>query len=70
MAKSKKQIVPFFRLRFQIGDTLEAISHEILMTLQALETAVDLGEMNEPTRAILKERAESWRKLCMVPDDE
>jgi hypothetical protein len=65
MAHNKKLIRTFFKLRFEINDTLEALSHEILMSLQAMETAIDLGGMNEPGKKILRERIEALRKLCM-----
>jgi hypothetical protein len=65
VAKKPKEIVPFFKLRFQINDTLEALSHEILMSLQAMEAAVDLGGMNEPGKKILRERIEGIKKICL-----
>ena len=65
MAKKPKEIVPFFKLRFQINDTLEALSHEILMSLQAMETAIDLGGMNEPGKKILRERIDGLKKVCL-----
>jgi hypothetical protein len=69
MAKSKKKIRPFFPLRFEISDTLEALSHEILMCLQAMETAIDLGGMNNAGKKILQERVDSLKKVCMSKDE-
>lgn len=70
MAKKQKDIRPFFPLRFEITDTLEALSHEILMTLQAMETAVELGGMNEPGKQILQERIVGLKKVCMTEDGQ
>jgi len=65
MARKKAPITPFFPLRHQINDTLEALSHEILMCLQAMEAAIDLGGMNEPGKKILGERVAALRKICL-----
>lgn len=65
MAKKKEPIVPFFKLRFQINETLEALSHELLMSLQAMETAIDLAGMNEAGKKILRERVEGLKKVCL-----
>lgn len=65
MAKKPKEIVPFFKLRFQITDTLEALSHQILMSIQAMESAIDLGAMNDTAKKILSERVEGLKKVCL-----
>ena len=65
MAKKQKQITPFFELRHQVNDTLEALSHELLMTIQAIETAIDLGEMNDSAKSILSERVTGLKAICM-----
>lgn len=68
MAKKPKIIVPFFPLRFQINDTLEAVAQEILMSLQAMEAAIDLGDMNATGKKILQERVDALKKVCMSED--
>lgn len=70
MAKKSKEIVPFFKLRFQINDTLEALGHQILMSLQAMETAIQLGGMNEAGKKILQERIDGLKKVCLSDDGE
>lgn len=70
MAKKQKDIRPFFPLRFEITDTLEALSHEILMCLQAMETAVELGGMNDPGKKILQERIDCLKKVCMSKEEQ
>jgi hypothetical protein len=70
MAKKQKEIVPFFKLRFQINDTLEALSHQILMSLQAMETAIQLGGMNEAGKKILQERIDGLKQVCLSDDGE
>jgi hypothetical protein len=69
MAKKPKQITPFFELRFQINDTLEALSHELLMTIQAIETAIDLGAMNDAARDILSERVAALKAVCLSDEE-
>lgn len=68
MAKKQKIIRPFFTLRWEINDTLEALSNEILMLLQAMETAVQLGGMNNAGQKIINERIVALKKICMSDD--
>jgi hypothetical protein len=70
MAKKPKDIRPFFKLRFEINDTLEALSHEILVCLQAMETVIELGGLNEPSKKILQDRIDGIKKVCMSEDSE
>lgn len=70
MAKKTKTIRPFFTLRWEVNDTLEALSNEILMLLQAMETAVQLGGMNDAGKKIINERIVALKKICMDDDGQ
>lgn len=70
MAKKPKDIRPFFKLRGEISDTLEALAHQILMCLQAMETAIELGDLNDAGKKILQERIDGLKKVCMSRDED
>jgi hypothetical protein len=65
MAKKKKEIRPFFKVRFEVNDTLEALAHEIMMTVQTLQTLLDIGGLNETTKKIVQERLDGLKAVCM-----
>lgn len=69
MSNKSKSIRPFFQLRYEINDTLEALTHELLMCIQAMEAAIDLGGMNEAGKKTLQGRVEGLKKVCLMPDD-
>lgn len=65
MAKKPKEIVPFFKLRQQSEDTLQALAHELIMTISALDTVLQLDKsLSPPLRARLQERADALRAVC------
>jgi len=64
MAKKQKEITPFFELRFRVNDTLEQLAHELLMTMQAIETTIELGGMNDAGKKILSERLAGLKAVC------
>lgn len=69
MAKKPKEIVPFFQLRQQSEDTLQAVAHEIIMTISAIENALQLDKgMSATIKAQLAERAAGLRKVCLSDD--
>lgn len=70
MAKKVKKITPFFKLRYQVNDTLEALSQELLMTIQAIETAIDIGAMNDAAKGVLSERVTALKAVCLPEDEE
>lgn len=69
MAKRPKEITPFFELRFQVNDTLERLANEILMTMQAIETAINHGEMNDAAKSIMSERLVALKAVCLRGDE-
>lgn len=65
MPKKIKEIRPFFTLRWEINDTLEALSNEILKLIPAMEMAVEHGGMNNVGKKIINERIDALKKICM-----
>lgn len=70
MVKKTKEIRPFFTLRWEINDTLEALSNEILMQIQAMEMAIRVGGMNDAGNKIMNERIIALKKICMEDGGE
>ena len=65
MAKKPKTIRPFFTLRWEMGDTMEALSNELMMLMRAIDTAIGLGGMNDASKKILAERLAALKKICL-----
>lgn len=70
MAKKPKVIRPFFTLRWEINDTLEALGNEILMLIQAMEMVMVRGGMNDAAKEIINERIIALKKICMEDGGE
>lgn len=52
----KPAVRPLLSVKFEFVDSLDAMMTQILMLHQVLETALDLGQVAEPSAAKLKER--------------
>lgn len=70
MAKKSKTIRPFFALRWEMADTMEALTNELLMLIQAIETAIQLGDMNDAAKKLLSERVEALKKICIAEEGQ
>jgi hypothetical protein len=70
MAKKKKDVRPFFELRFDVSETLEALANELMMTIQALDTVIKHGDLNEHTKEILSARVYALKTVCMSRDED
>lgn len=67
--KQKEPVRPFFSVKFEFIDSLDALGHEGVNFLQSVETALDLSKgLEEPLRDRLRESAKSFREALIEKD--
>ena len=70
MAKKPKEITPFFKLRWMVNDTHEALTHELLMVLQVFDMILSRENGLPPAmKASVKERRDALRKIVTSEAD-
>jgi hypothetical protein len=56
MAKQKEQARPLSAVRWDLVASMEAATNAAMMLTQAVDTAIELGGMNDKVKALLQER--------------
>ena len=62
MARKKDTPKPISHLRFDFVDSLENVCQQSIMLLQAVDTVIKHGELNDEIKGILSERSKALRE--------
>lgn len=62
MARKEKVTKPIFEVKHDFVDSLDALLHEALNFYQAVQTAIELGQVSDKVKPILQERVDAFRK--------
>jgi len=66
MARKKEEPKPLFSLKHDFYESLDAVTQQGIMLIQAIEHALDLGQVNERVAPIIRERLDAFRKALLT----
>jgi hypothetical protein len=68
MARQKETPKPLFAVKHDFYASLDRMAHEAIMMVQTAEQLLDLDQVKEPGKKILKERVEAFRAALTADD--
>lgn len=68
MAHNKEQPKPLFQLRGEFHDSLENATGKLIVLMQAVGTALDLGQIKSATEPIVRKALDEMRAAVMSED--
>jgi hypothetical protein len=65
MARKKEQPKPLFTLKHDFYASLDEVAQRAIVLIQAIESALDLGQIGDAAKPIVREHLDAFRKSLL-----